>query len=134
MSVEWKEEYSVCVKEIDDQHKNLVKIINKLYKSIYSEVIKKELGKILDELIEFAQIHFATEESYFDKFDYDNSEEHKREHEKFKKEMLDLKNKFENDEIKISFDLVDFLEDWLVHHLMNEDQKYVKCFKEKGLC
>lgn len=133
MVFDWKPEYSVNVEEIDEQHKKLVSLIDKLYNSIYSFKTREELGGILEELIEYADYHFSTEEKYFDKFNYEYSEEHKREHEIFREKMLDLNKKFKNKELEISFELIDFLEDWLLDHLMEQDQKYVKCFIEHGL-
>ena len=44
-----------------------------------------------------------------------------------------FESKIKNNEIEISFELIDFLEDWWIYHLQNQDQKYVKCFKEHGL-
>ncbi len=133
MAIEWKEEYSVQVKEIDTQHKNLIKIINELYQAIYNKEVDKKLVQIFDKLINFAIEHFTTEEKYFDIFNYENSKYHKEKHQKFKSQILDFQKKIGENKLKLSFELADFLEDWLVDHLMNEDQKYVKCFKEHGL-
>ncbi len=133
MAIDWKPEYSVKVKEIDDQHKKLVSLIDRLYQAICSYKTREELGPVLEELIKFAEHHFSTEEKYFDRFNYENSEEHKKEHKMFKEKVLDFYNKFENRETEISFELIDFLEDWLLDHLIEQDQKYVKCFTEHGL-
>jgi hemerythrin len=35
--------------------------------------------------------------------------------------------------IDFAFDLIDFLEDWLINHLLDMDQKYKKCFHDHGL-
>ena len=133
MAIDWKPEYSVQVEEIDEEHKELVKLINKLYDAINTLKVKEELESIIKELIEFSQYHFDTEEKYFDKFKYEHSVEHKKEHKIFKEKMLDTSKKFKNKEIEVTFELVDFLEDWLIDHLIEEDQKYVKCFKNNGL-
>jgi hemerythrin len=133
MAIEWKEEYSVQVKEIDDQHKKLVSIIDELFVAINEEKGKEKLGDILDALIEYGVYHFATEEKYFDEFHYELTEEHKKMHRGFETQITELKKKIVNNEVEVSFELIDYLEDWLLDHLMNVDQKYVKCFKEHGL-
>ena len=130
---EWDEKYSVQVKEIDDQHKKLVDLIFQLFNSINKHSTKEELGGILEELIEYASYHFSTEEKYFNKFNYKNSAEHIEEHKQFVEKVSDLNKKYLNNEIEISFELIDYLEDWLLDHLVDSDQKYVECFKEKGL-
>lgn len=133
MAIEWKQEYSIGFERIDNQHKALIRAINKLYEAIYNRAIKDKLSEVLEELTEYADMHFETEEIYFDKFGYENAANHKQEHKKFRKKISEVCKKYKKDELKISFDLADFLEDWLVHHLVNEDQKYIKCFKDNGL-
>jgi len=38
--ITWKPEYSVGVKEIDEQHQNFVNILNTLYQSILNQKIE----------------------------------------------------------------------------------------------
>ena len=57
--IKWNKSLSVKVKEIDDQHKKLVELINQAYEFKDS----KKLGDILNELIEFTRVHFSTEEN-----------------------------------------------------------------------
>ena len=130
---EWKEEYSVGIKEIDDQHKQLVATIERLSQAINAGHAKEILNDILDTLVQYAVNHFQTEEKYFDQFGYEFSDEHKKLHSEFKEKVSDFILKAKSDQIKVSFDLIDFLEDWLLDHLVSADQKYVKCFKEHGL-
>lgn len=94
---------------------------------------QEELGGILDKLIQYAGYHFQTEEKYFEEFGYSEKEEHIAEHNKFKEKVLDIHKKHKDEEMELSFELVDFLEDWLLDHLMTMDRKYVELFKSKGL-
>jgi len=128
----WKDEYLVNVKEIDKQHKKLVEIINDLYANIIEGAENSEINQIYKRLIDYAKLHFSTEEKYFKKFKYKDGESHTAEHEKFTKEIAEFRKKT-GDMQKISFELLDFLEDWLVDHLITTDQKYSKFFNEKGL-
>jgi hemerythrin-like metal-binding protein len=129
----WKEEYKMNIKEIDKQHEYFVSLLNKLYIAIIDFQTQDNLGLILDELIVYAVDHFKTEEKYFDKFHFIGAEEHKKEHQMLKERLLDFKLKFTQDKAKISFELIDFLESWLVDHLDNMDKKYVECFHVNGL-
>lgn len=133
MVFEWKKEYSVNVKEIDDQHKRFIGLLDRLYKSILNNTVQAELAVILKELLEYAHLHFDTEEKYFDKFHYENAVEHKTEHRRLLGEIEDFAKRHASREVDISFELIDFLEDWLVCHLAMQDHKYVKCFNEHGL-
>jgi hemerythrin len=133
MPIPWKDEFSVNIKEIDDQHKQFIEILNKLYDALEKLKIKSELGKILNELIEYAELHFSTEENYFDQCHYENSDEHKEEHRKIKEKLADFKKQYQDEKIEITSDFVDFVEDWLVDHLESQDQKYVKCLNKCGI-
>jgi len=133
MAIQWNESHSVNVKEIDEQHKTFIGILNKIYDLVYQRIDQAELKKILDELVAYAEKHFQTEEGYFDKFNYEHSEEHKKEHLKLKTQIGDFYKKLEAGEVEISVELLDFLENWLVDHLDIQDKKYIKCFNEHGL-
>ncbi len=133
MPIKWDESHSVKVKELDEQHKIFIEILNKLYQYVYENKNREELHLILDELVAYAQKHFETEEKYFDLYYYDDSESHKKEHETLKLEVLNFQKEFLEGKKDITLELVDFLENWLVDHLDNQDQKYADFFNEKGL-
>ena len=129
----WKKEYSVKVKEIDIQHKKIFVLINDLNKAIINKNFSETLRKIIDGLVDYSIYHFETEEKYFKKFNFEYSDEHKKEHESFKKKITGIIKKIDNNEMEISFELVDFLEDWIINHVTGSDQKYIQCFQENGL-
>jgi hemerythrin len=133
MELQWSEILSVKVKVIDDQHKKFISIVNELFKSFYKMDSRDRLGKIIDQLISYASEHFATEEKYFDEFNYEFSAEHKQQHLELKTRILDIKNKFNKEEEGAIDELLDYVEDWLVNHIQTHDMKYVACFKEHGL-
>lgn len=133
MKLQWEDKYSVGVKLIDDQHKMMFDTINKLIDVLGSVPQKIEVDKIIAELVEYKKFHFVTEEKYFDEFNYENAEEHKIKHKDFNNKLDGLVSRNGDDSITLAFGLVDFLEDWLLDHLMTEDQKYVECFAKNGL-
>ncbi len=131
--IEWSEELSVNVKEIDDQHKLFVGLMDKLYGAITSNQATVLLDGIIDELVQYTIFHFSTEEKYFNQFNYEHADEHKIAHsallagvENFKKEKNDNKN-------ELAMKILDFMENWLVEHLEIHDKQYTKCFNEHGL-
>lgn len=129
----WQEKYSVGVKLIDDQHKIMFATINKLLDMLSGMPQKIEIDEVVLKLVEYKKFHFETEEKYFDQFNYENSEEHKSKHQDFNNKLDELVAKNKEDSITLAFSLVDFLEDWLLDHLITEDQKYVACFAKNGL-
>jgi hemerythrin-like metal-binding protein len=129
----WTDEFSVGVVEIDNQHKGLVKLINKLYDAMTYGQANKVLREIIQELVKYTQIHFATEEKYFVKFDYEDSEAHIEEHHEFIASVQKFKEGFEAGNIVLSVDIFKFLKGWLTNHILGSDKKFMKCFNENGL-
>ena len=131
--LEWNDEYSVKVKEIDDQHKKLIDTINRLIEIMEDTPTPKEVDEIIASLVEYKKVHFATEEKYFDEFNYSGKNEHKEKHKMFNGKLNTIIINNKDDSMNLAYELIDFLEDWLIDHLIVEDQKYVACFQEHGL-
>ena len=131
--LEWEEKYSVGVKLIDDQHKKMFATINELIAILNTKPTNDQVSEIIKSLIEYKKYHFATEEKYFAEFGYEGAEEHKEKHALFSARLEEMTARNGEDSVSLAFELVDFLEDWLIDHLMVIDRKYIPCFKEHGL-
>lgn len=128
----WEEKYSVGVALIDDQHKVFIGIINELYTAIVEKETQVSLDALFGRLIEYTQFHFATEEKYFDEFHYAGAEEHRAAHKAMCDQVVAFQNK-KGDILANPFELMDFLEDWLINHIMGMDKLFGPCFNEHGL-
>ena len=131
--LEWEDKYSVGVVEIDDQHKRMFTTINELLDSIKTGTTENHIGNVVDSLIKYKIFHFATEEKYFKEFNYEGAASHIAKHQEFNRKLFLLKEKYPTPNAEFAYELIDFLEDWLINHLMVVDQQYVTCFKEHGL-
>jgi hemerythrin len=131
--VKWTDRYSVGVEEIDNQHKQLVSLLNDLFNAMRVGQANAVLGGIINQMIRYAQIHFATEEKYFDEFGFEFAADHKAEHQQFVEKVVDFKREFDKGNIVLSMKVFNFLKSWLNDHILNEDQKYRQCFHENGL-
>lgn len=121
------------MREIDEQHKLLIETINELVNEVASNPSKEGLLSIIDSLINYKKIHFATEERYFEEFNYEGSRDHIAEHEAFGEKIRLIQEKNADDVIALTYDLIDFLEDWFVEHMLIVDQGYKDCFMSHGL-
>lgn len=131
MLIEWEDEYSVGVKEIDEQHKKLFSLINSLFESMKESSYKKTPENIFQELLDYAKLHLKTEEDYFEKFNYPEKDVHKKTHDLYRSKISEFIKKKDN--TFLSFEIIDFLEDWWLGHIVSTDKKYQKFFKEHGL-
>lgn len=131
--IEWQSSYSVDVKEIDDQHKRLVEMINNLHQAMADRKAKEVLGDIIQGLVDYTQTHFSTEEKYFKQFGYEDTEEHIKQHENFVKKVSDFKEGFDSGRLMLSIDVINFLKDWLINHINGTDQKYTDFMHNNGI-
>ena len=130
---EWKDNYSVGIKRIDEQHKKLVSYLNDLYESMSAGRGKAVLGGVLKDLVEYTKTHFVTEESLMALYNFPDLEEHKKKHGKMAEHVLNLNQKFVSGEISSPIQITNFLKDWLAKHIMETDKLYGPFLNEKGV-
>ena len=140
IQLEWQDDFSVGVEEIDSQHKKIIGFINNLDQNLGRSDLAQIQKNMLREMTDYARYHFGTEEKYFDLFNYEHSAEHKKGHdayedkvEEFEKRLSSLDSGNANERVSFTLDLMGFLEDWWVGHILHEDKQYSACFKEHGL-
>jgi hemerythrin len=132
--VEWSDDLSVGIEEIDEQHKILVNLINRLFdETIVHQADPSVMDEILHELIEYTVIHFAVEESLFRIFHYPETEAHTIHHDELKAQVLDLQKKIKLGEATINTELLMFLKKWLEHHILYEDKLYGPFLLSQGV-
>jgi hemerythrin len=134
--VEWSDELSVGIQEIDEQHKVLIALINRLF----DETVVHQTGsdssvidEILHELIEYTVIHFAVEESLFRIFDYPQTEAHTKHHNELKAQVVDIQKKVQRRETVVNTELLMFLKKWLSNHIQQEDKQYAPYLIKQGV-
>lgn len=129
----WSDELSVGIQEIDEQHKILAGLTNCLFKeAILHKADPAIIESILNELIQYTQIHFSVEESLFRIFNYPDLEPHQQHHNELKKEVIAIREKFLNGS-SVDLELMHLLREWLTKHIMIEDKLYTQFFLSKGL-
>lgn len=132
--MEWKPELSLGIPSIDAQHHKLVDMINELYDGFMSGRVDDSIGVVFTGLAEYAATHFAHEETVFAQTKYADTFAHKKEHDAFVSRVLSLKAKFDaGDRSILTQDLMLFLKNWLVKHIMGTDKKYVAHFKANNV-
>ncbi|MCO4798609.1 MAG: hemerythrin family protein [Colwelliaceae bacterium] len=124
--IEWNEEtLGVDVELIDNQHKMLIHLINKLAITIEKNEDSEVIESIFSQLVDYTQYHFNTEETYFFRLNNKDTELHILQHHHFIEQLSQFKKKH-RDLTKVSTELLNFLSDWLSNHIQIEDKKFVK--------
>jgi len=134
MIFKWSEKYCVNVSEIDDQHKQLIDMANRMHDAISAGEGKEVVEHLLADLLEFTYAHFATEENLMRQYKYPKYPAHKIEHDKLNEKVIEFKKEFkEADTAYIPLNLMDFLKEWLADHIQNIDMQYSQYFNDQGL-
>lgn len=131
--IRWSKTLMVNIPTIDEQHKQLVKMINDLHKAMKGREGTPAMERILNRLVEYTVMHFGTEEELFRKYKYPEREKHAEAHKKLVGKVSDFQKKMRSGDATISMDLMEFLKDWLVNHIKGTDAKYAPFLLEKGV-
>jgi hemerythrin-like metal-binding protein len=130
--IEWAERFSVGVALLDDQHKELIRIINSLITYQHVAADSEEVGNVLQNMTQYAAYHFRTEERLLKQYDYPQYSSHQAEHTAFKAKTA----RFCLDAIArknaLAGEVLHYLSAWLTSHILQSDMEYKTFFAAKS--
>jgi len=124
--MEWNEALKVGHSSIDRDHQKLVGLINTLGDAMSTGQGRGVCGAVLDELISYTKTHFAMEEQLMSRHHYASASEHKAEHDRLVREVVEFKDKYDAGTAALSVSLLHFLMEWLTHHILESDKALAK--------
>ncbi|WP_378952561.1 bacteriohemerythrin [Pelosinus sp. sgz500959] len=124
--VVWKDEFSIGVDLIDEEHKHLFVIANEIYDLLNNDLIIDKYDQILyiiNNLKDYTIKHFADEEAYMLNCGYRKFLSHKALHIDFieKINAVDLE-KIDNGQNQYLVEIMNFVCNWLIEHILTEDK------------
>jgi len=128
--IKWNSTYELGIKEVDEQHMKLVDIINDFYNAFATAQAHEKIGGIIDELVNYTVFHFTSEEEIFSNSNYPDTEKHKEKHKEFVDEMKRYHQEVKDGNMTTTYDLMTFLRDWLIKHIMGTDRTYLPYVKD----
>ena len=131
MIIEWNEEITSGIEEIDRQHKEIINLLNQVVYNFESPDNSKELLSSLLELSKVIHEHFDYEEKLLAEYGYKSLKNHKAGHD----EISDLLNSvimpaMLDDEADIPAEPIINIVRWFENHLKTEDTRYFKSIKK----
>lgn len=122
----FKDEFRTGIAQIDEEHARLFEIADKAYETLMDDFIPDKYDYIVDilkELTDYAAVHFEHEEEYMASIRYKKLLSHKVEHQEFTEKIAayDL-SEVDEDQKGVILELLDFLNDWLIHHIIENDK------------
>lgn len=124
----WRDEYLTGIERIDEQHKVLVNTLNEANVRLSACVTRDLLEQITRDLLSYALYHFETEESLMREYGYPeladtDAEQHLLEHRSFSKRVVALRDGLRDGELVTREELLSFLNNWLVNHILHTDKR-----------
>ena len=130
----WTEEMSVGVKVLDNDHKELIRLLNELNDGIEAGRTRATLESVLEGLLRYTKVHFAREERFFAQTGFPGAAAHKAEHDHLTRRVMNLQSRFESGQsLELALEAINFLKQWLAGHVQGCDQKYTSHLNAKGI-
>lgn len=130
---EWKDEYKVGVKAVDEHREKFFEIINKLKTVIINKDCKINIADIFFSLVHYAEHYLINEEIYFKESEYAGFSQHQESHNNFIARIIQFKEDYSLGKKEVCEDMYFYLENWLTNHIMHYDIEAVEWLKERGL-
>jgi hemerythrin len=125
--VTWSTTYSVGIKLIDDQHKELLNLVNDMYNHVNDDDEEAERAyflSVIRHIVDYIKIHFATEEKIMKGTNFQGYAGHKRVHDSFILNVVDIIKKYdEGRRVPLIF-FTNFIKDWILSHIAIMDKQY----------
>lgn len=131
----WDERLAVGVEQIDAEHRHLLALVNELYDALQSGRSKGVLQRTYAELVDYTLTHFAHEEALMQEADYPGLDAHRRLHAELRDGTLQLQHKAQGaaDSLAISLVTMQFLRDWLLHHICGSDRQFAAYLQSQAI-
>lgn len=123
--VKWQNSYSIGIKLIDGQHKQLIDLTNKLFASclVSQDRAEKIFLNTIHEAVDYVGYHFGTEEKVMERVNYPEFRAHKQLHNEFIREVFTKVEEFKSGKVFTPIAFVYYLRDWVLHHIAVTDKK-----------
>lgn len=125
--IEWSDSMSVKNDVIDTQHKEWIAIYNRLDHVLLhggGNELSTAVADAFQAMQEYASYHFRQEEQYLKEIHYPDLVAHKRLHTDFDDKLFSYNREIRNGMLVLGSEVMSILKNWLLHHIMHEDQKY----------
>ncbi len=122
----WTANFETGIALIDEQHKRLVDILNQLAAHLANRSDEIKLNEIFEELADYADYHFKSEEKIWSEYFKDDEWfiDHEHTHGSFIEEIVALKNNLDKESIDdVVYEVVTFLSKWLAYHILDTDKR-----------
>jgi hemerythrin len=120
--IRWKDSYSVGHPVLDEQHKRICDLLNQLEAAEAKD--STLVFQTIKGLQEYSRTHFATEVAFMHSIHFHGIEAHQEKHAFFMDELEKLDRAANTHNGELYGETLEFLMEWIIDHVLIEDQKY----------
>ncbi|MCD6201748.1 MAG: hemerythrin family protein [Bacteroidales bacterium] len=131
--IKWQPEYEFQIEAIDQSHRKLVNLINRLGDMINRQACPESMSEIFFSLIHYAERYLIQEEILLRDLGYPQLDQHKEKHHFFIEKIKSFRDEFSSRNPDICQDLYDFLSEWFRDHILKYDREIITFLKGKGI-
>lgn len=129
----WDKSFSVGVRELDEQHKQIIIMVNTLIEMNNTKVDSEIISDTLTKMTQYAIGHFEKEEQYMLEYGYPEYSFQRSQHQEFKRKTVNFCMETMVHNVTVPLEIFTYLRSWWTNHILKEDLKYEKFFNERGL-
>lgn len=130
--MEWNDSLSVGFAPMDEDHKQLAGLLNDLDDAVVAGRGTDALAPLLNDLIDHTALHFRHEEKLMQAHGDPEYIAHKIEHEKLLRIASEMQTQFRNGDTDVTNELLPFLREWLIDHILGIDAKTARFLAENA--
>jgi len=129
----WSPEYSVGNGLIDAEHQKLFDLADRLHSAMCRGGGQTVLRGLFNELAQYTRTHFAHEEELMARYDYPRLETHAEIHRQLIARLAKLESDLGAGKLTVTMETMQFLRDWLEHHIGKTDRLLAQHVREASL-
>ncbi len=131
--ITWSDAYSVGIPSIDEQHKNIICIINRLTALSSASSQSESVPEALSEMLQYAKEHLAYEEQLLERHGYPDFDNHKAKHIEYVENIVKFSTKAITEGEADPKSLLAYLHTWWTNHILHEDMQYSQYLQSKNI-
>ena len=131
--MKWTPALEVGFAKMDEDHRELIEVLNRLHADLDEGKDQAELAKVLNFLRDYTVGHFQTEEALMIKYNYPAASAHFAAHAELVLNVCDFIVEFRAGRVALNEALLDFLETWLEEHILGLDHELGAYLRARGV-
>jgi len=128
----WSNEIATGHTRIDEDHKHLIALVNRLHDAMLKRAGKDQLATLFDELALYTKEHFGREETLMGQIAYAGAAEHRGQHKTLIDQLTQLRTDFGTGKVTITLETMKFLQGWVSDHILKSDRKLAEAAAKAG--